>query len=173
MRLAGSDTVCTERKDLWVEIGRQKEDEFVEFMKVERPDLKVEINPDKHLNVYVPDLLINGILCDLKTQETPFFKSADPRFTVTFNHKDYVRYKEKYPEIYVVFWVNWKVTEKKIRGETYTVEPLVGVWACSMDTIERLTKQNAFRHQYLRRINDAVNAKESYLIDVRELKQIA
>ncbi|MDO4705225.1 MAG: hypothetical protein Q4A98_03305 [Comamonadaceae bacterium] len=72
--------------------------------------MEARINPAKNMDKTAPDLIIDGAISDLKTQNTPFFTASryglDPRFAVTFNRKDYERYKRIYPSIVIYFWID-------------------------------------------------------------------
>src|SRR3989344_8017214 len=104
----------TEDKSWWLLHGAQLEERFVEVC-CKHLHLSAAINPVKITNPTAPDLVVNGRLADLKTQNTPFFTAAryglDPRFAVTFNRKDYERYKRFYPDIDIYYWVDWTQTE--------------------------------------------------------------
>ena len=90
----------TEDKQWWVIEWAKREVLFVEKVCPEL-GLLAGINPEKSSNRYAPDLVVSGLIADLKCQQTPFFKARDlygldPQFAVTFNRKDYLRYKEQY-----------------------------------------------------------------------------
>src|SRR3954454_23053909 len=90
-------------KGFWVDAGRDKERDFVERV-LPRLGFSGAINPAKESDIYAPDLLVEGQLADLKAQRMPFFKArelyeVDPQFAVTFNEKDYLRYRDRYPAI--------------------------------------------------------------------------
>ena len=78
----------TEDKSWWCQHGAQLEHAFVEICH-SKLNLDAAINPDKETNPYAPDLIVGGMLSDLKVQNTPFFVSRrygmDPRRCVTFN----------------------------------------------------------------------------------------
>lgn len=169
----------TEDKKWWVDqYGEEYERYFVTNIAT-KLSIPVDINPQKQRDKYAPDLTIrNGQgLADLKCQCTPFFKtgqfySMDPTYTVTFNKKDYERYKDNYPGIIVIFWVHWRVhnwTDR--RGNRYTVRPVNGVWACKiMDIVTRVEKNMAPLHEYIRRKGDTSgNAKDSYLLNLLDM----
>jgi hypothetical protein len=137
-------------------------------------DLELGINPVKANDPYVPDLvnLKTKNLADLKTQNTPFFQSGvrygiDPQYAVTFNVKDYKRYKEYYPTIDIYFWVSWVVT--KFEGSTkISVDEMEGIWMITLSNIETLVKAGSPIHSYAQRIFDVSgNAKGSYVLDLQ------
>lgn len=163
----------TEDKQWWVNEGAKAEYVFVNEV---CPSLHLygKINPEKELNPYAPDLIVNGLLSDLKHQTTPFFKSnelysLDPQFTVTFNQKDYERYSRFYPEIVIYFWVDWLELEKIIRGRTFRVKPMKGVWRVPFEHLKKSISQNTQpAHRYQRRVNDVIgNAQVSFAFDLR------
>jgi len=168
----------TEDKEWWVIEWRKQEDAFVNSV-APKLDLKAEINPEKFYNPYAADLIVNGRIADLKCQQTPFFKSEilfniPNQYAVTFNHKDYLRYKVKYPSIMIYFWIDWKDLSKTIRGETYRVEPMAGIWRVGFENLkENIEKQNVNHHYYQRRVGDtAGNAIDSYVFDVRKFENL-
>lgn len=178
----------TEDKSWWHIHGESFENVFVNSI-CPRIGLKAEINPAKTNDKTAPDLLVNGKIADLKTQNTPFFTSGkykkkdkgkpvsfDPSYTVTFNVKDYERYKRLYPDIEIFFWIQWKVLEYESKSGWKTiVEPVNGIWYSNFENIIHLIKDKEYPvHSYLRRRGDTEgNAKDSYLIDLRDLKQLA
>lgn len=162
-------------KSAWCKTGESIEESFVRGF---GDKLKVSINPEKTANKYAPDLIIkNKYIADLKTQNTPFFMAKekfnlDPAYTVVFNQKDRERYAEMYPEIYILFWVDWKAV-KMVKGNSqYTCNPLKGVWATTFQRLDKICKASSL-HQYTQRRNDTIgNARSSYVIDLNLLKRI-
>lgn len=163
----------TEDKGSWVVEGASLEVDFVERVV---PFLKrdIRIHPDKKTNPYSIDLYDydKDRPADLKTQETPFFLVAkkypkfgyDPQYTVTFNHKDYVRYKERYPDCDIYYFVRWKQTEKY----GVKIKPLTGVWVAAFRDMQRLIEGKKVKlHPYQYRQDDQTNAKDSYIFDLR------
>jgi hypothetical protein len=166
----------TEDKKWWVITGREKEDVFIQQV-CPNINLSAIINPEKVTNPYAPDLLVNGQLADLKCQETPFYKAEvlyhlPNQHAVTFNRKDYLRYAQKYPDIFIYFWIDWKVLSKTIGGKTFTVKPMSGVWVVDFTVIKnKVESRKAPFHSYQRRVGDkGGNATESYLLDLREFE---
>ncbi len=168
--------VSPEDKPFWTGAGASKEAEFVDRV---LPAIGFAgcLNPQKLSDPYAPDLVVEGRLADLKCQRTPFFKAhglygIDPQFAVTFNDKDYRRYREHYPSIDVFFWVVWQTTERTIGGEVYAVRPMAGVWRASFPALRRRIEQRRVgAHEYLRRLfDDQGNAKHSYVFDVRQFE---
>jgi hypothetical protein len=103
----------TEDRGWWHIHGERKEILFVSMC---RDRLKIDacINPDKERDKTAPDLIVEGKMAELKTQNTPFFTAKryrmDPRFTITFNRKDYERYLNVHPNIIIYVWVEWQQT---------------------------------------------------------------
>lgn len=164
--------VSTEDKAWWVLEGARKEVEFVERV-CPQIGISAIINPEKEKNPYAPDLLVDGKLADLKTQNTPFFTAGlrfgiSPQFAVTFNHKDYVRYYRLYPEIEIYFWIDWQTH----RWGRIFITPMIGVWHASFDDIREQVIASQ-KHAYKRRTNDRKgNARESYVLDLRKLNLV-
>jgi hypothetical protein len=158
----------TEDRHWWYAYGEQEEARFVDVC-LNHLKLDAKINPDKFVNKYAPDLVVNGILSDLKSQTTPFFTAnkykLDPRFTVTFNRKDYERYNSLYPNIDIYFWINWTQTESKWGSVNY----FAGIYTLPFSDLKKLIERPAPEHYYVNRQNpNDLNAKSSFLLDVRQ-----
>lgn len=159
----------TENKIAWCFYGRKKEDVFVDDI-CPYLGIKAIINPEKKTNVYAPDLIVDGIVSDLKYQGLPFFTAGikwgkDPQYAVSFNCKDYERYTQKYPDINIYFWINWERTQ----FSELSVRPMWGVWEIPFPVLSYIIDRNPVVHAYERRTNDSQgNAKSSYILDVRE-----
>lgn len=163
----------TEKKSWWLSYGESLEQAFVGIC-TQKLNINAEINPAKSEDPTAPDLLFEGRIADLKVQNTPFFSAQtygmDPRFTVTFNRKDYERYLNNYPDIGVIFWVNWT----QLSWKNYSVEPFNQVYAASIQKIRSFVESGAAEHSYIHRQNDELgNAKSSFLFDVRKMKLVA
>lgn len=168
----------TENKTLWTSRALADEREFVERV-APRLKIKVAINPAKAHDAFAPDLVrADKRLADLKKQTTPFFTAQryglSPQYAVTFNEKDYLRYKELYPGIAVYFWVKWERQSYPPKNPTITVPAMEGVWVTAFTTLASLIESGQLRlHRYRRRVNDAAgNAKASYVLDVRRLQLV-
>lgn len=160
----------TEDRGWWYIHGENEEQKFVELCR-DRLALNAQINPEKIRNRYAPDLVVNGVVSDLKSQTTPFFSSKvyglDPRFTVTFNRKDYERYRANYPEIDIYYWINWVQTE----SDWGKVDYFAGIFFLPFKDVEKLIIAPAPEHHYKRRRDpENKNAKSSFLLDVRSFK---
>ncbi|NBT26093.1 MAG: hypothetical protein EBT09_05980 [Actinobacteria bacterium] len=94
----------TEDKQWWLRHGERLEADFVELC-VTHLALDVCLNPAKLVDPTAPNLLVDGKIADLKTQNKPFFTASryglDPCFTITFNRNDYERYRKLYPDIII------------------------------------------------------------------------
>lgn len=157
-------------KAVWCKEGFKTEEVFVDL---HGKALQIQINPEKETNAYAPDLIeASGNLADLKTQNTPFFKSEKlygipPRYAVVFNLKDRTRYNSKYPLITVYFWVDWVSVGFQMGNYRKNIEPLIGVWKIEMPSFNDLLNL-APVHNYQQRISDQKgNAKGSYILDIR------
>jgi hypothetical protein len=171
----------TEDKLAWCADGVERENDFVARV-APAHGLDAKINPEKATNIYAPDLIVNGKVADLKSQTTPFFTAKrafrtakrpdglDPQYAVTFNRKDYQRYREHYPDLDIYFWVEWA----ELEGYGTTVRPLVGLYKVPFAALAaRIEAGDAKLHEYQRRIGDqAGNARDSYGFDVREFEKI-
>jgi hypothetical protein len=157
-------------KSPWCSHGASKE---LVFVKGFGSQLGLILNPEKVRNKYAPDLWNTRTLKrgDLKVQNTPFFQAMtrfgiNPQHAVVFNHKDRVRYQEKYPDIEVYFWVDWVALRFVSGGRSISVEPMSGVWFIPFPKLDAIL-QGAPLHGYLQRVDDDKgNAKSSYVVDI-------
>ena len=167
----------TEDKSYWVEkYGLQNEIKFCEIIcpQINRSAI---INPEKEKDPLAPDLIVNGRLAELKYQSTPFYSSShyygcDPQYTVTFNEKDYLNYKEKYPDLDIFFWVDYPHIKKVHKNKEVTIQKLEGVYFINFRDLAKMIENNEVPlHSYLRRTEDLIgNAKRSYLLDIRKME---
>jgi hypothetical protein len=164
----------TEDKGWWLKHGLELEYQFVELCK-NQLNIKAEINPAKSDSPTAPDLLVDGKIADLKVQNTPFFSatkySMDPRYTVTFNRKDFERYSSLYPEIVVYFWVNWT----QLAWRDFRVQKLNAICKADFSQIaDQVNSGKAKEHEYIHRQGDMKgNAKSSFLLDIRTFQKVA
>ena len=165
----------TEDKELWYEWGANQEVDFVNKI-VPLIKIDVRINPQKSTDPAKIDLYdyTNNRYADLKVQNTPFFMSGrylyknvpyDPAYTVPFNHKDYLNYKQHYPNCDIYFWVIWKQTSYR----DVTVANIRGVWRARFpDMANAIKSKQVVLHEYIHRRNDDHNAKSSYLFNLND-----
>ena len=149
-------------KQKWCEHGRELEDEFV--LRQRFVDVLIGINPDKDSNPFTYDMRID-LPCDLKSTKTPWRKAQemfgiDPMYAVSINQKDLRRYARLYPNIVIVFDVDYpdyKATH----------------WA-TLDMFRIMLEDGDMAlHQYGARIDDTQgNAKASYVFDVSKLPRL-
>ena len=163
----------TEDRSKWYDWGQ---DEEADFIKKIVPQLKIDIriNPEKEKYEWAIDLYdyTNRRYADLKTQNTPFFTvgkynygrvKCDPAYSVTFNRKDYLHYKEKYPGCDIYFWVHWLQTQYR----SYSVPEIYGVWRAPFQRMQITIESGiAPLHAYQNRVNDDHNAKDSYVFNL-------
>ncbi|WP_133059249.1 hypothetical protein [Burkholderia puraquae] len=157
----------TEDRAWWYIHGQLLEDQFVQICR-NKLNIDAEINPQKSHDNTAPDLLVSGVLADLKTQNTPFFTAGrygmDPRFTVTFNRKDYDRYNSLYPEIAIYFWIDWAQTQYR----DIQVDYLGGIFTLPFHEVSAMIDNGVPEHHYARRTDPSDrNAKSSFLLDIR------
>lgn len=162
----------TEDRSWWYMHGERLEEQFVTLCR-NRLNINAEINPEKVSDSTAPDLVVDGILADLKTQNTPFFTAGrykmDPRYSVTFNRKDYERYKTKYPSIVIYFWLDWMQTQWR----NNQVEYLGGIYRLPFAQVKEIIEQGAPEHVYMHRQTPGDrNAKSSFLLDVRDFEEL-
>jgi hypothetical protein len=152
-----------EDKDQWCERSLSFEQHFV---KVIAPmiGLDAEINPEKTSNPYAPDLLVEGRVADLKFRSTPFFTAEHPQWAVTLNCNDVDRYLKEWPDIRLFFWVYWEACE----AYGTQVGELGGVWEAHLGDVA-----GCRRHVYQRRVGDQRNARDSFILDLRDLRELS
>jgi cold shock CspA family protein len=164
----------TEDKFAWCLEGEKLEEAFVREI-VPKIGRNLIIHPDKKykptsIDLYNPD---TKEISDLKTQNTPFFTSTrfgfDPTYTVTFNKKDYNRYKKVYPNAIIYWYVKWN----QLTWKNLSVQPLEGVWEVPFCVMAKAIETgHAYLHVYENRKNDDENAKDSYLFDLRGFNRL-
>jgi hypothetical protein len=137
------------------------------------------INPQKKTDKFTHDLFVNFPV-DLKSVQTPLFKAQDlygidPQYAITFNEKDFKRYKSLYPNIIVIFDINWIETEKRIGDVMYSVQPMHMTVAGFLADIKSAHIKSGCRTiEYQKRVNDTKgNAKTSYVLDARFLQKLS
>lgn len=150
-------------KKEWCQYGLNKEHEFLKKYEFLLGDnglaLHITANADKATNKYAHDFVLNGIQpCDLKFQGTPFRTSErygiHPDYAITINAYDLERYTQLYPNIVVIFWINYWFEE--IRYGTLA------------DIKALCTDRNL--HTYARDIGHD-NARESHVLDFLDLNK--
>lgn len=165
----------TEDRSKWYNFGEDYEREFLE--KIEPYlDRDIILNPEKETCPWALDLFdwTKQKYADLKTQTTPFFlvgkyeykdHVCDPQYSITFNKKDYLNYKEKAKDCDIYFWINWK----QLTYQDLSVKPLYGVWRAEFSKMmECIENGLSPLHEYKHRTNDDHNAKDSYIFDLRD-----
>jgi hypothetical protein len=169
----------TEDKLAWCEkFGTENELNFA-ISKMHDVGLPTYVNPAKKTDKYTHDLF-TIFPSDLKTVKTPLFKAKelfdiDPQFAVTFNLKDGLRYTKLYPNIIVIFDVEWKdQCSMIIGGNKYEVQPMHQIHVGFLKDIKNAIIKNGNKKiTYSKRVNDNKgNAKESFVFDVRNLQRL-
>jgi hypothetical protein len=162
----------------WYEHGCRKEAFFVEKI-APLSGINAQINPEKETKPAARDLLVDGVLAELKTQETPFFTAQryriDPQYAMTFNQSDYLAYKKATPEIDIYFMVDWQQLSyyHKSTGQTLSVKPLKAVYKVNFSKLASDIESGlAPLHEYLRRIGDPRNETHSFIFDLRTFQQV-
>lgn len=147
-----------EAKRDWCEYGEHKEGEFYNSV---FNGVSTKFNPQKRIDKYVHDSLTT-FQSDIKSVRTPFYTASrygvPAEFAVTLNLKDVERYKQKYPNIIIIFDINHNL--------------YVGTHAVMLQSLLlRLDKVPV--HQYQHRVDDTSgNAKASYILDCRKLPKL-
>lgn len=162
----------TEDRDWWHKHGERLEGEFAVVAR-RRVGLDVIRNPEKDADPTVPDLLVNGVLAEVKTQNKPFFTARrygmDPRFTITFNRKDYRHYQKRFSDLVIYVWLDWDQTE----GYGSKFGYYGGIFRLPFREIAAMIEAGAPEHFYTRRADpDDANAKSSFLLDIRRFEKL-
>lgn len=156
----------------WCRKGEKME---VGFIREYGRKIGYDINPQKATNEFVPDLISteSNVLADLKTQHSPFFQAQsrfgiDPTYAVVFNVKDRDRYEKHYPDIDIIYFVDWVPIKADIHGKIYQIDPLFGIYKTSFKKLVSLLDRSKV-HAYQQRVNDNKgNARDSYVFDIRD-----
>jgi len=152
----------TENKQAWCKDGEVKEKLFVS--RLFDSGASVLLNPAKSTDPYTHDLFLM-LQCDVKTVTTPFRTAFEkfgiqPSDAVTLNVKDVERYKEKYPNICIIFDVN---------HELYTGTHMVLL----KSILIHIASGKVPVHKYEKRINDERgNAKDSYVMNCKMMPKL-
>ena len=163
----------TEARTQWYRHGMELEEIFLEEV-APKLDIHIRLNPKKDDDPTVIDMIYKKYPADLKTQNTPFFTSKKygipAQYAVTFNHKDYVRYKKLYPTAIIFFWVHWTT----LSWNSLKVKPMNKIIKIPFWKIVRDIENGTMPlHTYQRRQTDKrANAKDSYIIDIRKYTEI-
>jgi hypothetical protein len=145
-----------EDKAAWCELGARAEEDFAGPAFNSR--CAVFMNPAKIENKYSHDVFA-VMPADLKTVRTRF-ETADrygvnPRSAITLNLKDVQRYSELYPNILIIFDVDFGDYKRKCY--------------ISLHELKRGIAGGKFKiHRYLHRDGGDGNATESYVIDAEK-----
>lgn len=155
----------------WYDDGRKDE---VLFCMLFGHTFGLKINPAKEDDPCVPDLIHrSGEICELKTRRTPFFTAFNsymvyPQYAVTINRNDMVRYWQDHRNMPIYFWVQWT----QLKWQNIEVKPMHGLWGIRVEHLAALcTDENL--HAYQGRVDDdRGNAKDSYVIDLNDMKEL-
>ena len=159
-----------ERSD-WYIRGENKEAVFVHRYKSR---LNVEINPEKNYNKTAPDLVVNGVFSDLKTQNTPFFTASKYNFnaqdSVTFNLKDALNYQRylSHSSFLIFFWVDWVAVKMVSDIRTLSVLPCRGVWKIDFSKLNKI-RVNSPIHWYNQRVRE-IESRPTVAADLQEFE---
>ena len=162
LEVVGVKPIDANNKSSWFTMGELYEELFC--IVCNQNGINAIVNPNKKEDVKLPDLFVEGQLSDLKTQATPFFLSGKygvkPEKSITFNSKDYRRYKKKYPDINVYWWRGWSKCER-FNTKVKTVK---GVWWLPFSDLDKLV-QDAPEHQYKGRHNGNDFDQSAYILN--------
>ena len=148
-----------EDKKEWCEYGEQLEIDFIN--KNIFRDTVLCINPEKDSDKFTFDMRIN-FPCDLKSRNTPWRFSQElfgisSTYAVTIDGKDLRRYMKLYPNICIVFDIDYPDYQNVHYGFI-------------SHFVKMLDQKALHKHEYKQRINGTKgNAKFCYIFDIRNL----
>jgi hypothetical protein len=157
----GLTVIDRQDKQAWCEAGALAE------TKIAGPLLPrggaLMLNPAKRYDKYTHDLFIT-LPSDLKTIRTRFNTAhrygIDPRSAITLNVKDIERYAEHYPNIVLVFDVDFGDYKRFCYSHLREIQRAIKAGAAKL-------------HTYRERVNDTQgNAKASYVLDAEWFPQL-
>lgn len=144
-------------KQSWCELGELEEGNFLKSQDFHL--VNVLPNVAKANDKFTHDMRIS-FPSDLKTIRTKWRLSQemfdiDPKYAISLNKKDIVRYQQLYPNIIIVFDI--EITDYK---EVH--------WSDLTRITRLITRGLAKEHTYKQRVDDSSgNAKSSYIFDCR------
>jgi hypothetical protein len=148
-------------KSAWCGLGEEAESRFAG--RAFRSGCAVYMNPMKAVDKFTHDLMM-VMPADLKTIRTRFNTAdrygIDPKTAFTLNKKDVVRYVEKYPNIILVFDIDY--------GDFKSIR------YAPLREIRRAIKSGVAKlHVYQQRMDDqSGNAKESWVMDAMWFQEL-
>ena len=151
-------------KAFWCKHGELQEKAFINiFQKLQNKNIlktifDISIHPEKNINPYHPDLLVNKkYIGDAKIKNSPLFMaktySVSPQFALTIDLKDIFNYRKrlisKSQDVYVFIWVKWEAHKMITSHKTYSVEKMGGIWVSKISQLlEHLKKNKVGIHWY-------------------------
>jgi hypothetical protein len=161
-------------REHWHQYGVTKELALVEFLH-RNPGIGLiaKMNPAKEDSPFPPDLVVDGVISELKTQNTPFFKAQtryglDPQWAVSFNEADFLNYRVNHRGMPIYFWVEWQT----LRGYGVTLHPLSCIYRMSYDLMCSMVP-TAKLHRYQNRGGPGdKNKPTSYGLDLHRMEMI-
>jgi hypothetical protein len=136
-------------KGFWCRLGEEKEHAFVRCMEKIDSKYKVAIHPEKESDPYHPDLLVKvgggELIGEAKIKNSPLFfgnrYGVDPQFALTMDLKDsynYTRLLASGIDLLIFVWVKWEAHEMQAGRNTYSVEPMRGIWVTKFSKLREL-----------------------------------
>lgn len=153
--------INNEDKHKWCEYGEESENTFLHEFNSKQ--VYVKLNPEKVTNKFTHDFIIT-LPADLKTIRTRFYTSdrygVPSRSAITLNNKDVSRYSSLYPNIVIIFDVDYGDYKR--------------ICYCTLSTIKNIILEgNAKLHHYQNRIQDPHNAQSSYVLDAEWFEELS
>jgi hypothetical protein len=142
-----------DNKAFWCQLGEDKEHAFVKVMSKINSPYQVKIHPEKKINPYHPDLLVNfnsdNLIGEVKIKNSPLFIAnkykVNPQYALTMDLKDSFNYNKLLMlgiDVIIFAWIRWEAHEMQLSNKTYKVTPMRGVWVTSFSKIRAKEKSS-------------------------------
>jgi|APSaa5957512535_1039671.scaffolds.fasta_scaffold16329_3 hypothetical protein len=142
-----------DNKAFWCQLGEDKERAFVKVMSKINSPYQVKIHPEKKINPYHPDLLVNfnsdNLIGEVKVKNSPLFIAnkykVNPQYALTMDLKDSFNYNKLLMlgiDVIIFAWIRWEAHEMQLTNKTYKVAPMRGVWVTRFSKIRAKETSN-------------------------------
>tara|TARA_R110002124_G_scaffold281295_1_gene455388 strand:+ start:46 stop:516 length:471 start_codon:yes stop_codon:yes gene_type:complete len=152
--------INNEDKQKWCEYGEETEKDFIDSFSNDQ--VSVSLNPDKVTDKFTHDFIIT-LPADLKTVRTRFRTSGrygvPSTSAITLNKKDVDRYGELYPNIIIIFDIDYGDYKKTCYVTLSSIKNIIA-------------EGKAKLHYYNSRVNDSNNAQCSYVLDAEWFEDV-
>ena len=152
--------ISNENKIKWCEYGEETEKSFIDTFSNDQ--VVVKLNPEKAINKFTHDFVIT-LPADLKTVRTRFRTSdrygVPSTSAITLNKKDVDRYSNLYPNIIIIFDIDFGDYKKICYATLSNIKTIIA-------------EGKAKLHYYKNRVNDPHNAQCSYVLDAEWFEDV-